>query len=102
MLAKPVAQRGVQQMGGAMVGASCGATLGIDMLLQHIADIDRTVHHLSAKRMELAQRLRCILNLSFKALKRDQFSGVTDLPAAFAIEGSLVEDDGDCLALLRL
>src|SRR4029453_13322959 len=52
--------------------------------------------------MKLAQWLRSILNVTFEANERTEFSGVTDLSAALSIEGRLVEDDGDGFALLGL
>ena len=48
--------------------------------------------------VELAQRLRRVLNVAFETIERSEFSGVADLPAAFAVERRLVEIDGDVVA----
>src|SRR6185369_7564301 len=48
--------------------------------------------------MELAERLRRILDLALEALERSQRAGITDLPAALAVEGRLVEQQLDRVA----
>src|SRR5204863_6478008 len=54
--------------------------------------------HLGTKDVELPQRLRRILNFTDETLEGGEFSGVTDLSAAFSVEGRLVEQDLDRIA----
>src|SRR4029453_9026121 len=56
---------------------------------------------LGAKHVKAAQRLGRILDLTLETLERAQFSGVTDLAAALAVEWSLVRDDVDDVADFR-
>ena len=92
--AEAVAQRGVEQMGRAVVGAGRVAALDIDRLVERVADLERALGDAGAQRVKLAERFRRVLNIAFEAIERGQFSGVADLPAAFAVEGRLVEDHG--------
>ena len=96
--AQAPAQRGVEQVRRAMVGADPVAALGIDLLMHGFADRQLARHDLGAEHVELAERLRRILNFADEALERGQFSGVADLPAALAVERRLVEQDLDRLA----
>ena len=47
----------------------------------------------NAQHVKLGERLRCILNFADETLEAGQLSRVTDLPAALAVEGRLVEQD---------
>ena len=94
MAAEPVAQRRVQQVGRAVVGADArrGArrrpTGG-----RSSPTLTSPCDDLGAQCVKLAERLRRVLNIALEALERGQFSGVADLAAALAVEGRLVEDD---------
>ena len=90
--AEAMAQRGVEQMGGAVVGAGRVAALGVDRLVDACRRPSAALDDPGAQGVELAERFRRVLNIAFEAVERGQFSGVADLPAAFAVEGRLVED----------
>ena len=81
-----------------MVGADAVAALGIDLLVDGLADRQLARDDLGPQHVKLAERLRRVLNFADEALERGQFSGVADLPAALAVEGRLVEQDLDRLA----
>ena len=96
--AKVPAQRGVKQMGGAMIGADAIAAFDIDLLVDRFADCQLARDDLGAQHMELAERLGRVLNFTGEALEGRQFSAVADLATALAVEGRLVEQDLDRLA----
>ena len=98
MAAQAPAQRRVQQMGGAVVGAGGVAALCIDTLVQRLADRHLALHDLGGERMNPAKRLRRIANFAFEPLEGCQFSCVANLAAALSVEGRLVEDDLHFLA----
>ena len=62
MRAEAAAKRGVQQVGGAVVGADAVAAFGIDLLMDGVADLEFAGGDRRRERVELAERLRRILN----------------------------------------
>ena len=91
----------MEQVGGAVVGADGAAALDIDRLVERITELDRTDVDLGAQGVEFAEWFRRVLNDSGEAIGRGQLSGVADLSAALAIEGRLIEDEGDGVAFCR-
>jgi hypothetical protein len=69
VIAEPMAQRRVEQMRRAVVGADPVAALGIHKLMHGFAHRQLALHDLGAKHVELAERLRCILNVTFEAFE---------------------------------
>src|SRR5258708_31698455 len=98
MRAEMPAQRRVQQMRRAMVGADAVAALGIDFLMDALANRQLARDDLRAQDVELAKLLRRILNFANESLERGQFPGVADLAAALAVEWCLIEQELDRLA----
>ena len=98
VLPKPMAKRGMEQMGRAVIGADRAAMRDIDRLDKRVAELDRPFGDRRAKRVELAQRFRRRGNIGFEPVEHGQFSGVADLPAAFAVKRRLVEHDLDVIA----
>ncbi len=68
--AEPVAQRGVEQVGRAMIGADRAAALLVDLLGQRVADLERALADLGTKQVKLANLLRSIVNVSLEAIER--------------------------------
>src|SRR6187549_28132 len=98
MAAEAMAKRRVKQMRAAVVGAGGIAPLAVDALVKVFADCDLALSYLRGERVNAAQRLRCVGNISIEAFERYQFSGVADLPAALPVKRRLVEDDLNFLA----
>ena len=63
-----LAQRRVEQVGGAVVGADLGAALGVDREMDGVADRDRALADHRMVGVELAERLRRVLNVGLQAL----------------------------------
>ena len=99
MLAEAMAQRGVEEVGGAVIGADPGAAFDVDRLVEGVAGLDAADGDFGVERVKLAERLRRVLNDSGEAVERAQLSGVADLPPALAVEGGLIEEDDDAVAL---
>ena len=95
--AEALAERFVQQVGGAMVGADAVAARAVDRQVQRIADRDRSFGDRGAVRPEAAEIFVRVLDLAEHAGCR-QRAGITDLPAAFGVERRLVDDDLDGFA----
>src|SRR6185369_17570241 len=88
----------MQQMSRAVVGANAVPAFGIHGLMHRFADRQLALQDLGAEHVQLAKRLRSVLDLAFEALERSQRAGIADLPAAFAVEGRLVEQYLDRVA----
>src|SRR5205085_4139 len=101
MRAQVPAKSGMQQVRRAMVGANPVAAFAVHLLLHRFADRQFARDDVGPKRVELAKRLRSVLNLTGKALERAQLSAVADLPAAFTVERRLIEQDIDGFANLH-
>ncbi len=99
MFAQAVAKGCMQQVGGAMVGAGRSAAIGVNRLMEGFADAHLALRDPGPEGVQLAERFRCVLYNAFEALERSQFSCITDLSAAFAIEGRLIEDQRDGFTL---
>ena len=93
--AEAMAQRGVEQMGRAMVGAGGGAAVDVDRLVERVADLDAALDDAVRSAWSWPNGFDVSSTSPSKPLSAGQFSGVADLPAAFAVEGRLVEDDGE-------
>ena len=65
--AEAMAQRGVEQMGRAVVGADRGAAFGVDDLVEGIAELDAALDDLGGERVEAAERLRRVLNMRLRS-----------------------------------
>src|SRR6476620_2145478 len=77
--AEMASQRGMQQVGRAMVRANAVPSFAVDLLMDRVPDRQLSSQDLRAQHVKLAKRLRRILNLAIKAFERGQFSGVTHL-----------------------
>ncbi len=98
MPAEMVAQRGVQQVRRAVVGAQRVATLDIDREMHGIADFDRSGFDAGLVRVQAAERLGRIVDHRLQPAERGDDPGVAHLAAALAIKGCLVDQDGDGLS----
>ena len=93
MRAQFLAQRGVEQMGGAVVGADAVAAVDIDSEMDSIANLDAAGFHRGAVGVDAAKRLGGILDRGGEPALRRDAARVAHLPAAFAVERRLVGDD---------
>src|SRR6476659_7810362 len=80
--AKMASQRGMQQVGRAMVRANAVPSLAVDFLMDRVPDRQLSSQDFRAQHVKLAKRLRRVLNLAIKAFERGQVSGVAHLATA--------------------
>ena len=92
MRAEHGAQRGVQQVRGAVVEDRRGAALDIDGADEMVADLQRARGERADVGMELARELLRVAHLEHRALLR-QAARVADLPTALGVERRTIEDD---------
>ena len=103
MRAQPVAQRGVEQVRGRMVGADRIAALDVDRQPDGIAHLDRSRLDHRLLRVEPPQRLRSIVDAQLQfgviaAWTAGDHARIAALAAAFAIERRLVGEHHDAFA----
>ena len=101
MLAKPVAQRLMQQMRHRMVGAQLAPALAIDAQLDGVADPQRSVRDAADMNEHIAGLAQRVRYREFSALSREDRPGIADLPARLTVERCLVDDDADLVAAPR-
>ena len=70
VLAEPVAQRRVQQMRGAVIGAGGVAAFAVDDLVQALADRNLALGDPDVEHVKAAKRFRRVGNFTFEALER--------------------------------
>src|SRR5690606_20742179 len=95
VLAEPVPQGRVEQVGGRMVGANTVAALGVDGQTHGVAYRDRTRQHLAVMRVETAQRLGRIGDLDPQTVVGADRAGIAHLPATLAVERRLIGEYDD-------
>jgi hypothetical protein len=100
MRAEHAAQRGVQQVRGAVVEDRRGAALDIDRADEMVADLQRARGERADVRMELARELLRVAHLEHRALLR-QAARVADLATALGVERRTIEDDDRFVAERR-
>jgi hypothetical protein len=88
--AEPAAERCVQQMGRAVVGAHFRSSLGVDAEVDGVAHGDLAGADQRMMGVKPAERLRRVLDLRLEALVAADRPGVADLPAALPVERRLV------------
>ncbi len=101
MQAEPLAQRLVQQVSRRMVGADRAAPPMVDGQAHGIAHRDIAGLDIKTVGPEAPEMLLRILDRAAQALLAGNRPGIADLAAAFAIEGRLVDDEVDRVALPR-
>ncbi len=93
MAAQHFAQRLVQKVGRRMVGADRRSAGMVDLERQRLVDLDRPGFDLDAMGEHAARLLCGIEHDHLRAVLALHRAGVSHLPAAFAVEWRLVEDD---------
>src|SRR5690606_1985528 len=86
MPAKAVAERCVQQVRRAVVGANAVAALGIDRKLYRIADLQCPRLELRLMRVQAAERFAGVANKRPCAFERRDRPGIAHLASAFTVK----------------
>ena len=85
-------QRGMQKMGGGMIGAGGAAPFAVDFQVHAVAHGKLAARHFDDMDMQRAQLLLGVDDLAF-GFGREHQPGVAHLSAGFRIEGRLVGED---------
>ena len=100
MIAKDLAQRFMQQMGGRMIGADRSAAININLQFERKAKGEAPFNHIDLMHDELAEFFLCVFDAHDKACSA-HLARITDLAARFSVERRLVENHQTTLALLE-
>ena len=95
MIAEMPTQRRVQQMGRRVVGAELGAARRIDGEGQRVAAMQGAALDLAHMHDQIAGALLRVRDDEARAVGGGDLAAIAHLAAGFAIEGSLVGDQGD-------
>ncbi len=96
-----LAERLVQEMGRRMVRAGCRAPRVVDLKLDGVADIERSLLDHALMEEETVQLLLRVLDLEDGILALHEPATVADLTAGLSVERGLVDDDDAALALFQ-
>ena len=98
MLAKPVAERRMHQVGRRVVGADLVAPLDIDIEMNDVALADGARLYPRLVRVQPAERLAGVGHCNAQAIGRGDHADIACLTAALAIERRLVGEDNHLIA----